>query len=276
MGKSKNKTGRSVRYVNMLKRLYRHADFLAKLTKLSFIQNRIEKSTVNDEMIYLTKDKVIPINQEVGKPTDMVLPSEVVEYFVNKTKYHWIMNFCICRDSLKCEDYPRQLGCLFMGEPVVGINPAFGSLVTKEEALEHLKKCREAGLVHVIGRNELDAKWLGIGPGSKLLTICNCCPCCCITRYAPKVKFVGNTLKKMSGVEIKVTDKCIGCGTCTKGVCFANAIQIIDKKAVINEECRGCGRCVDVCPQKAIELILNDNNFIKNSIKRIDEIVDLT
>ncbi|TFG01379.1 MAG: hypothetical protein EU540_03790, partial [Promethearchaeota archaeon] len=126
MGKNKNKTGRSVRYVNMLKRLYRHADFLAKLTKLSFIQKRIEKSTVNDEMIYLTKDKIIPINQEVGKPTDMVLPSEVVEYFVNKTKYHWIMNFCICRDSLKCEDYPRQLGCLFMGEPVVGINPAFG------------------------------------------------------------------------------------------------------------------------------------------------------
>ena len=71
-----------------------------------------------------------------------------------------------------------------MGEAAHGINPQLGRKVSKEEALEHLKKCREAGLVHVIGRNELDALWLGVRPGYKLLTVCNCCHCCCITRYA--------------------------------------------------------------------------------------------
>jgi len=269
-------SGRSVRFVNMLKRLYRHADFLAKLTKISFIKKKILKAVKYDEMIYLTQDKVIPVNQDVDKPDDMILPSQVAEYFVNKTDYHWIMNFCICRDSLKCKDYPINLGCLFLGAPSIGINPKIGRRVSKEEALEHLKKCREAGLVYVIGRNELDAKWLGVGPGHKLLTICNCCPCCCISRYAAKIYFISSTIKKMPGVEVKVTDKCIGCGTCTKGICFVEAIQIIEKKAIISEECRGCGRCVAACPSHAIELTIHDDNFLQESIEMIEKAVDLT
>ena len=53
-------------------------------------------------------------------------------------------------------------------------------------------------------------------------------------------------------------------------------IEIIDKKAVISEACRGCGRCVEVCPQNAIELTLGDNKFIEKSIERIEEIVDIS
>lgn len=227
-------------------------------------------------MIFLTRDKVVSVNQEVEKPYDLVLPSKIVDYFINKTDYHWIMNFCICRDSLKCEDYPRELGCLFMGESALGINPEIGRRAIKEEALEHIKKCREAGLIHVIGRNELDAKWLGVKPGYKLLTVCNCCPCCCITRYAVKVPFINEPLKKMAGVEVSVNDNCIGCGTCTKDICFIKAIEVVDKKAVISEACRGCGRCVDVCPQNAIELTIKDNTYIEKSIERIEEIVDIS
>ena len=260
----------------MLKIGYRHADFLAKLAKLPFVDKFIKKATKYDEMIYLTKDRVIPVNQKVDELENLILPSKIAEYFVDKTENHWIMNFCICRDSLHCKDYPSELGCLFMGEPALGINPKLGRRVTKKEALEHLKKCREMGLIQVIGRNELDAKWLGVGPGRKLFTICNCCPCCCITRYASKVRFVSDTLKKMPGIEVKVTDKCIGCGTCTKGVCFINAIQIVNKRAKISESCRGCGRCVEICPQKAIELTMNDEEFLEKSIKRLDSIVDLT
>ncbi len=270
------KTGRSVQFVNMLKELYRHADFLAKLTELPFIKKYLEKLVKTGEMMYLTQDKVININQKVEKSNDTVLPSKIAEYFVNKTNYHWVMNFCICRDSLKCENYPRHFGCLFMGEAALGINPKIGRRVSKEKALEHLKKCRDVGLVHVIGKNILDAKWLGVGPEDKLLTICNCCPCCCITRYAAKVRFVSEPLKKMPGVQVRVTDKCIGCGTCTKDICFIKAIQIFNKRAIISELCRGCGRCVSVCPQKAIELTIDDDNFVEKSIRRIDKLVDLT
>jgi len=163
-----------------------------------------------------------------------------------------------------------------MGEAVLGINPQFGRLVSKEEALEHVKKCREAGLVHVIGRNKLDSFWLKARPDYKLLTVCNCCPCCCITRYiAHSSSKVRATATKMPGAIVEVTDKCKGCGLCTK-VCVFNAIAVINKKAKINEECRACGRCVNICPQNAVKVTLTDEDYINKAIKRIDGLVDIT
>ncbi|MFX1567855.1 MAG: DUF362 domain-containing protein [Promethearchaeota archaeon] len=94
-----------------------------------------------------------------------------------------------------------------------------------------------------------------------------------VSIVAPKI---GSKIKKMPGVKVEVTDKCIGCGTCIKGICFVNAIELRDKKAFISNECRGCGRCVEVCPQKAIEIRFEDTNFVKKTIERIDKIIDVT
>lgn len=270
------KTGRSVTFTNMLKRAYRHANFLAKLTRISFISKWIDKVTKNDEMVLLTQDTIILVNQEVEKPDDVIVPSKIVEHFINITEDRWLMNFCMCRDSLKCNDYPIELGCLFMGKAALGINPKLGRRVSREEALEHVEKCRQAGLVHSLGRNALDARWLGVKPEEKLLTICNCCPCCCITRNAKNVKFIDDALKKLPGVEVKVTERCIGCGTCTEGSCFIDAIQVIGDRAEINKQCRGCGRCVEICPQNAIELTINDEEYINKTIERIATLVDIT
>lgn len=52
---------------------------------------------------------------------------------------------------------------------------------------------------------------------------------------------------------INVSPKCIGCNKCVP-VCPFAAIQLIDKKAVINEACTLCGACVQVCPVTAIEI----------------------
>mgnify|MGYP006296678221 CR=1 FL=1 len=263
-------------FVNLIKKTFPNIKLIAKLTKVPVIGKILDNLLFEgDDIIYLPLDKVVPVNQTVEKE-DMVLPSQVAEYFVKKAKHHWIMNFCICRDSMDCQDYPQELGCMFMGEAAEGINPELGRKVTKEEALEHLKKCEEAGLVHMIGRNKLDKQWLGVNPGNKLLTICNCCPCCCLWRIAPVLSpQIGSKVVKMPGVQVKVTDKCIGCGTC-QDVCFVKAISIIDKRAVISDQCRGCGRCVNVCPQQAIELNINDPHFVRRSIERIDKLVDLT
>jgi formate hydrogenlyase subunit 6/NADH:ubiquinone oxidoreductase subunit I len=160
---------------------------------------------------------------------------------------------------------------------VLGINPQLGRLVSKDEALDHIRKCKEAGLVHMLGRNRLDKQWLGVKPGDKLLSICNCDPCCCLWRIAPILSTkIGSKIHKMPGLEIKVTDKCIGCGTCTKGICFVDAIQLIENRAQISKECRGCGRCVEICPQNAIIVEFNNNESILKSIKKIENLVDVT
>lgn len=54
-------------------------------------------------------------------------------------------------------------------------------------------------------------------------------------------------------MAVKVIElKCIGCGKCVR-VCPFEAIDMIDKKAKINDKCTACGQCVEACPVDAIE-----------------------
>ena len=48
-----------------------------------------------------------------------------------------------------------------------------------------------------------------------------------------------------------IKEKCVGCGACVT-VCPADAINMIDKKAVITDKCIACGACINKCPVKAI------------------------
>ncbi|MFW6196108.1 MAG: DUF362 domain-containing protein [Thermoplasmatota archaeon] len=229
-----------------------------------------------DNMFYIPRDKVIEIDKTVEMPDNYVLPSKIVEYFIEEADFHWIMDFCICRKSNQCEDYPIDLGCLFLGDAAKDIDDDLGRPVSKEEALEHVEKCREEGLVHLIGRNKLDPVWLDIGPGKKLMTICNCCPCCCLWKMLPNLNHdIGDKIKRMPGVELRVTDECVGCGKCTE-ICFVDAIVIKGGKAVINEDCRGCGRCIEVCPEDALELKMEELDYYDKSIEELNDTIDLS
>ncbi len=265
-------------FVELLKKTFPGHALAAEATKVSVVGGVVERLFFDgDDMLYLPKDGVIPINRSLGAPDDVVLPSQVVEHFIEQAAYHWLMNTCLCRDARQCDDYPIDLGCLFLGAAALGINPRLGRRVTREEALEHVRRCRAAGLVHLIGRNRLDTVWLGVSPGSQLMTICHCCPCCCLWRMLPHVsQHISAKVSRMPGVRVSVGDRCVGCGTCTRGVCFVNAIRVVDGRAVIaDQECRGCGRCVSVCPRGAIQLTVEDDWFVKQAIARLAPLVDL-
>jgi Fe-S-cluster-containing hydrogenase component 2 len=149
--------------------------------------------------------------------------------------------------------------------------------VTREQAREYVQRCREAGLVHMIGRIKMDALWLDAGPGDRLLSICNCCPCCCIWRMLPNLApQISSRVHKMPGVEVTVTGDCQACGVCTQGICFVDAIHLDGDSAVITEACRGCGLCVDACPHGAIQLTINGEHAVQCAIDRITHLVDVT
>lgn len=236
-----------------------------------------ETVSVGKDISFISS-QIIEIHEPISQPENTILPSEVVEYFIHKAKYHWIMNECLCRSSNECKDYPIDLGCLFLGEAVLGINPQLGRLVSEQEALAHLRRSQEAGLFHIIGRNKIDSIWMGVQPADRLMTICNCCPCCCVYKMLPDLDAsTSSKIHKMPGVHVTVTDQCRGCGKCTReNVCIVNAIHLVNGRAEINENCRGCGQCVEICPRGAIELTIDDPNFFDHTISKLSSLVNVS
>ncbi len=266
-------------FVEMLKRAFPAKHLLAKITLIPFFGGVIERFFfANDHIIYLPMDNVvnIQVNQNLEQSGEMVLPSDIVHRMIDKANFIWMMSFCICRVANHCTDYPQGYGCLFMGEAARGINPDLGREVSRAEAHEYIRNAAKAGLVHMIGRNKIDTMWLGVGPGDRLLTVCNCCPCCCLWTILPDLHpDIAKKVSRMPGVSVNVNDGCSGCGECIN-VCFVNAISMINNKAVISDECRGCGRCFQVCPVNAIKIRYDNLDGPTKSIDQLTRRVDVT
>ena len=267
-------------FVELLKMGFGFRNIGAKMTNWPVLGQFMERALFNgyqtgDALFYLPKDNVV-INQKIDEAENIVLPSKVVEHFINEANYIFLMNECICRSASNCQDYEHNIGCIFLGEAVLEINPKLGRLVDRETALAHVEKAREAGLIHLIGRDKIDSVWMGATPSTKLMTICNCCPCCCLFRFLPNLApKLQKKIERMPYVTVKVTEDCVGCGACTEDVCFIDAISLVDGKAVISEDCRGCGNCAEVCPEGAIEVIIESGDYIENAITRLSKAVDV-
>jgi len=265
--------------VRLLKSNFRHRFRLARLSRLPLLGPVMDWMLFGgDDLVYLPKDRVVQVevNRRIEAPVNTVLPSQVVHTLIDTAGVHFVMDFCICREASGCEDYPRDLGCLFMGEAAGRIDPRLGHLVTREEAHAHVRRAGEAGLVHLVGRNKLDSVWLDAWPNGRLLTVCNCCPCCCLwkmlTCLSPEI---GNKVTRMEGVELHVTNGCVGCGACLD-TCFVQAIELVDGRAVIGDGCRGCGRCAEACPNNAIAMTLPNESDLERTARRIGKAVDIS
>ena len=258
--------------VRLLQTVFPYRYSLARLTHLPLLGKLIDLIAFHDDrLVFLPADRVI-IHEQIQPPGQYALPSQIVEAFIDQAAACFVMDECICRVSDECDNYPRDLGCLFLGEAALKISPRLGHLVSREEAKTHIQRARKQGLMQLVGRDRIDSVWLGAHPGRRLLTICNCCPCCCIFRFLPDLDVhISQRIESMPGISVQVTEACIGCGECSDKVCFVNAIQLVDGLAVIGPDCRGCGHCVEVCPQGAIELVISRSSFVEDTLNYLSE-----
>lgn len=266
--------------VDLLKKNFSMRYKGAAMTRWPVVGRLMERALFNghrtgDALFYLPKDRVM-INQKVEDQENWVAPSSVVAHFIQEAKHVFLMDECICRDAADCQDYNHKIGCIFLGEAVKDINPKLGRMVDVETALAHVELARNAGLVHLIGRDKIDAVWMGVKPSEKLMTICNCCSCCCLFKFLPNLApKLQKKIERMPYVHVEVGRECTGCGNCVEEACFINAIRLVDGKAQIMADCRGCGNCAEVCPQGAIHVVVEREDYTEHAIKRLSEAVDV-
>jgi Pyruvate/2-oxoacid:ferredoxin oxidoreductase delta subunit len=192
--------------------------------------------------------RVIPVDRKVQAGNTIHTYDQVATYI---GKYEPLaVSTCFCRHQAKLIDEkddcgkPNEVCMQFgMGAQFV-IDRGIGRKISKEEALDILKNCEEAGLVHsTINRQEID--WL-----------CNCCDDhCVILQKALAQPKPGLALN--SGFQpVRNPELCKACGVCVER-CPPAALTMDERdvpKADL-DRCIGCGVCASGCPEDAITLI---------------------
>jgi len=227
----------------------------------------------------------IPINTALGTFDDQVLPLKVLEYFINKSNHFLMFHTCGCRIHNDCQNHDKSIGCMYLGADTVNVKEIFPKITperahfgTREDALERVKLANDNGLIMVIGRLKLESEGMGVPDTGHFMTVCFCCPCCCINgKWRFGTSEFQHIIQRIEGVSVKVDeDTCVGCEECLE-VCVFNGMEMIDGIARVNQEkCLGCGRCERVCPNDAITITLDDPKRLDEFIRRIEANVDVS
>jgi Pyruvate/2-oxoacid:ferredoxin oxidoreductase delta subunit len=211
-----------------------------------------------------TSTVVMPLNVDVTEESEkVVVPLDLIKESLKDVTFIGGMDECLCRQANECTDYPRDLGCLFLGEAGrVIVKHNLGRELTYEEACERVDKAAEYGLMGQAVWVEVEQLLWGIRDDQmdKFLEICFCCPCCCIA-----MRLARNATSKerhrfhpAGWTAVPDRTKCIGCQKCITGQngCPVEAISFgSDGKVVVDQEmCVGCGICKNRCPVDAISI----------------------
>ena len=189
--------------------------------------------------------RTIPVQRSIGVSWPVAPYEDAKQILLSKDKL--AVTRCICRvqKGLIDQGCDKPVEVCFMAgsHAQYYVDKGLGRWVGREEALEILDRCEEAGLVP----QPFNAK----DPGG----MCNCCGDCCGMLRSLK-KHPRPAEMVVSNYYARVDpDLCSGCEICLNR-CQMEAIRVGDDGiAQVNKNrCIGCGLCVTTCSTGAMHL----------------------
>ena len=210
-----------------------------------------------------TGGTVLNLNVDLSdKAESVVVPYDLVRQALEKADYIGAAHKCLCRTANKCQHYPVDLACLFLGKSGrSAVAHGIADEVTKEEAIARLDRAAELGLACMSLWVEIEQLVWGLRNDEMcdMVEICFCCPCCCMVMNLCKqtMRDIRDRFSPAGFTATVDAEACIGCYRCMATVCPQDALQVraSDGKVVVNQEtCFGCGYCKQACPTKAIKV----------------------
>jgi ferredoxin len=220
--------------------------------------NKLTRGFIDDMKQYIEEawgreSAKVPVSQLRTIPVGVKIKHEVnvanyddIKLIMDEVAEPFAVINCVCRqkkDLLEdpCKITSRREVCMGFGPFVqTYIDFGWGRQITREEALEILKKNEEEGLIFRPGNAQK--------PGF----VCSCCTCCCLgldrlkQHPSPADLITSNYYAEID------PEYCTGCETCND-ICQMDAISLEgDISMIAVKRCIGCGNCVLVCPSDAI------------------------
>lgn len=175
---------------------------------------------------------------------------------VIETASHIGVGTCYCRHKMehlgKACNAPMDICMTFNTTAASLTKHGHARKIDKAECLDLLQQAYDYILVQ-FGENVRE----------EVNFICNCCGCCCEAMIAARRFAILNPVHTTNFIPVINDEQCNGCGKCVN-VCPVEAMTLVSandphhanrKKAVLNEErCLGCGVCIRNCIAKSILL----------------------
>jgi NAD-dependent dihydropyrimidine dehydrogenase PreA subunit len=191
--------------------------------------------------------RYIPVSRTVPKALQAVYPFHMMKNVIERAGLIALAH-CPCRVAYRLAgkgcDHPTEVCMKFNDMARYVIDRKFAREISKEEALEIVKKSEEAGLVHFVDNAEGDVQHN-----------CNCCGCACWNVGSIRRRKIPRDVL-MATYFMRATDQglCTGCGECVE-ICPVQAVRLEGEISVVDEDwCIGCGVCANVCPTGAVQI----------------------
>jgi len=192
---------------------------------------------------------------------------------VIRTATHRGIGVCYCRHKMmhvgRNCDAPMDICMTFNNTAQSLTRHGYARLVDTSEGLDLLQQAYERNLVQ-FGENVRES----------VNFICNCCGCCCEAMIAARKFGMLNPVHTSNFLPVVDENQCNGCGKCVN-LCPVEAMTLVNandprhpnlKKAKLDEDiCLGCGVCARACVRGGLSLRSRPERVITplNSVHRV-------